>query len=215
MLRSKPYEDTVELRHGRGDPKEFTRRALLILDTRVGRYRGYCVLGSLIQPTTLALHAAPGSRGAGTRLRIGGIRRPGSGLGFGFGMGPDGGPGGGLTASALSVDVAIAAHPHHGLRLIGLGPSPLPLRRGSVDAVRCATFVFGTGDLDVAGPTEEFGVTIRSDAGLACAYAYGTLQDPYAPRWEVSVRPVADVTRGRGYPNQMAVGQIAAHCLAR
>src|SRR5882757_1522495 len=183
------YENSVALRYGAVDTGTFTRQAFGILDTRTGSYRGYGVMGALILPVSLELANEPDI----TRLRLRTGTEP-------------------QTANALDLDVAITPDARAGLRLTGLGPTPLPFRRGTIDAVRCATFVFGLGDIDAEGPTAEFGVTIRPEAGLQCAYAYGTLQDPYSPRWEVSVRPAAVVARDRALPESAAIGQIAAHC---
>jgi hypothetical protein len=195
------YETSVALRYGTVDTAVFTRQAFGILDTRAGSYQGYGVVGALIVPVALHLVSEPDM--TRLRLRIGAEPQTGAGAGAGAGAG-----------GALDLDVAVEPDTGAGLRLAGLGPAPLPFRRGTVDAVRCATFVFGLGDIDGEGPTAEFGVTVRPEGGLQCAYAYGTLQDPYAPRWEVSVRPAAVVARDRALPRSAAVGRIAAHCLA-
>ena len=188
------YENTVVLRYGTADTAAFTRQAHRILQTRIGGYRGYGVTGSLIVP--VALDLADG--GDPTRLGLRISAEPHAGTG----------------GAPLDLDAVIEPDAYAGLRLAGLGPVPLPLRRGTVDAVRCATLVFGLGDIDSEGPTAEFGLTVRSEAGLQCAYACGTLHEPYAPRWEASVRSAAVAARDRGLPASAAVGQIAAHCLA-
>jgi hypothetical protein len=203
------YESSVALRYGAVDTGIFTRQAFGILDTRVGSYRGYGVMGTLIFPVALELANEPGL--TRLRLRIGAEPQAGVDLGFGGDSAPSLGA---AAGSALDLDVAIEPDARAGLRLAGLGPTPLPFRRGTVDAVRCATFVFGLGDIDGEGPTAEFGVTVRPEAGLQCAYAYGTLEDPYTPRWEVSVRSAAVVARDRALPESAAIGRIAAHCLA-
>lgn len=185
------YENAVALRYGIADTADFTRQALAILDTRAGDYRGYGVTRALIHPLTL--HLAPGPRHTGVRLRTGAAPHT-------------------TDPGALDLDVAVEPGPGGGLRLTGLGPVPLPLRRGTVDAVRCATLVFGLGDIDGDGPSAEFGVTVRPEAGLQCAYASGTARDPYTPRWEISVRPAAVAHRSVSVP--AAIGWIAADCLA-
>lgn len=188
-MRQSRYESTVALRHGTADTAAFTRQALAILDTRTGDYRGHGVTRTLIHPLTLHLTARPGH--AGVRLRTGTspLTEPG----------------------AVDLDAVVEPGPGGSLRLTGLGPVPLPLRRGSVDAVRCATLVFGLGDIDGDGPSAEFGITVRPEAGLQCAYASGTARDPYAPRWEISVRPAAVAHRSPSVP--AAIGWIAADCL--
>ncbi|MFI0899379.1 hypothetical protein [Streptomyces sp. NPDC020983] len=185
------YESTVALRYGIADTADFTRQALAILDTRAGDYRGYGVTRALIHPLTLRLGSRPGR--AGVVLRTGATPHT-------------------TDPGAVDLDVAVEPGPGGSLRLTGLGPLPLPLRRGSVDAVRCATLVFGLGDIDGEGPSAEFGVTVRPEAGLQCAYAAGTDRDPYAPRWEISVRAAAVAHRSLPVPS--AMGWIAADCLA-
>jgi hypothetical protein len=189
-----------QVRYGVVDSGSFATAALGILDARAGRYRGYGLRGASI--LTAELELACSRRHVRLRLRTDAE----------FQAPADVGEGGG----ALSFDVGIEPDQRSGLRLTGLGPEPLSLRRGTVDAVRCAMFVFGSGDIEGAGPAAEFGVTVRTDAGVQCAYAYGTPQDPYSPRWELSVRPRAVVERDPGHllPRSVAIGQIAARCLA-
>lgn len=195
-------ESAVMLRYGTVDNGTFVTGALRILDSRVGRYRGDGLRGALILAAELEL--ACSERLAVLRLRTGTESEAAVGTAE--------------DTVALSLDVTVEPDPRSGFRLVGLGPEPLPLCRGSVDAVRCANLVFGFGDVEGEGPAAEFGLTVRVDAGLQCAYAYGTPQDPYSPRWEVSVRPVAvavmDRERGRALPEPAAIGQIAARCLA-
>ena len=89
--------------------------------------------------------------------------------------------------------------------------APLPLRSGSIDAVRCATFVFGVGNPEADEDSEELWMTFRPNGRIGCAYGRGAPGDPFDVVWQAFVTPVPDQRTGDDTPSPGSLALVIGH----